>query len=121
MKSECDPLDFCSALRAVGGVKAFFAELAGIMGAACPTLLESTRASLAAGNLPAAARTAHLLRVAAESVAARGVARAALTLQTIAQQRRRDAVEAAYSALRQEVEWLTPVLADLEGEAACAD
>ena len=39
----------------------------------------------------------------------------------VSEHRRREAVEAAYSALRQEVEWLTPVLADLEREAAWAD
>ena len=121
MELVLESLDRAAALASVGGDKAFLAELAGIMGAACPTLLESTRASLAAGNLAAAARTAHLLRVAAENVAARGVASAALALETIAQHRRREAVEAAYSALRQEVEWLTPVLADLEREAAWAD
>ena len=116
-----DPVDRSLALNSVGGDKAFLSELAGILGAACPTLLESTRASLAVGNLAAAARTARLLRVAAENVAARRVASAALTLETIARQRHHEAVDPAYSVLRQEVERLTPVLADLEGEGASSE
>lgn len=121
MTSASDPLDGSLALAAVGGDRGFLAELAGILGAASPTLLESMRASLAAGNLPAAARAARLLRVAAENVSARRVASAALALEAMARQNRREAVGDAYCALQQEVERLMPVLADLEGQVACSE
>ncbi len=59
MRSTSVPLDRSLALAAVGGDRGFLAELAGILGAACPTLLESIRASLAVGTF-ARRRGAHV-------------------------------------------------------------
>lgn len=115
MESASDLLDRSLALAAVGGDQGFLAELAGIFSAACPTLLESVRAQLAVANLQAVAHTVHLLRFAAENVSASRVASTALALETSARQGCREAVEAAYSLLLQEVEQLTPMLAELEG------
>jgi hypothetical protein len=121
MKSYYDLLDRSEALAAVGGDRVFLAELAGILRAACPTLLEDMRASFAAGNLPATGHAARLLRVAAESVAARRIASSALALETIVGQKCPEAVGEAYWTLRQEVEQCVHALADLQSKVACSE
>jgi hypothetical protein len=121
MKAYCDVLNRSEALAAAGGDMVFLADLAGILRAACPTLLEDMRASLAAGNLPATGHAARLLRVAAENVTARRVASAALALETCAGQNSPEAVGEAYWTLQQEVEQCLHALADLESEVACSE
>jgi HPt (histidine-containing phosphotransfer) domain-containing protein len=121
MKAYCDVLDRSEALAAVGGDVVFLAELTGILRAACPTLLEDMRASLAAGNLSATGHAARLLRVAAENVVAKRIASAALALETIAGQKCPEAAGEAYWTLRQEVEQCLHALADLESEIACSE
>ncbi len=121
MKTYCHVLNRSEALAAVGGDMVFLAQLAGIFRAACPTLLEDMRASLAAGNLPATGHAARLLRVTAENVTARRVASAALALETCAGQNSPEAVGEAYWTLQQEVEQCLHALADLESEVACSE
>jgi hypothetical protein len=70
-----DSLDPVQALVAVGDDRKSLAELAGILGAACPTLLAHVQTAFASGDLSAAVWSEHLLRVATESVAASKVAR----------------------------------------------
>jgi HPt (histidine-containing phosphotransfer) domain-containing protein len=118
MELATRPLDRAQALAAVGGDTGFLAELAGILEAACPTLLDDIQVSLAIGDLSAAAWSARLLRVAAENVMASTVADAALHIETLARQRQSRAVADAYRALQNEVARLKPLLAALKGEAA---
>jgi HPt (histidine-containing phosphotransfer) domain-containing protein len=110
-------LDRAQALAAVGGDTGFLAELAGILEAACPALLDDIRVSLTKGDFSAAAWSARLLRVAAENVMASNVADAALLIERLARQKQSCAVADAYGALQDEVARLIPVLAALEGEA----
>lgn len=112
--SNLSLVDRDRALAAVGGDRSFLAELAGIVGAACPILLERVQAALAAGDLPAAAWPAHLLRIVAEDVAAMPVADTALALETSALSDHFDAANRAFRALQQEVDRLKPALARLE-------
>ena len=109
------------ALAAVGGDRSFLAELAGIVGAACPILLERVQAALAAGDLPATAWSAHLLRVAAEEVGAGPVANTALALEPHASSNDFDAVNRALRTLQQEVGQLKPALARLEYDLLAAE
>ena len=118
MELATRPLDRAQALAAVGGDTGFLAELAGILEAACPTLLDDIQVSLAIGDLSAAAWSARLLRVAAENVMASTVAHAALHIETLARQRQSRAAADAYRALQNEVARLKPLLAALKGEAA---
>jgi len=118
MELATRPLDRAQALAAVGGDTGFLAELAGILEAACPALLDGIQVSLAIGDLSAAAWSARLLRVAAENVMASNVAGAALLIERLARQKQSRAAGDAYRALQNEVAQLKPLLADLKGEAA---
>jgi len=110
-------LDRTQALAAVGGDTRFLAELAGLLEAACPTLLNDIETALARGDLPAVGWSARLVRVAAENIQARNVADVALLLENLARDKQPRAASAAYRRLQTEVVRLKPVLADLKGEA----
>ena len=103
MKLETQLIDRTRALANLGGDTVFLAELAGILEAACPALLDDIRDALAHGNLSGAAWSARLLRVAAENVNASSVARAAHLTEALACQKQTRAAADAYDTLQNEV------------------
>ena len=115
MKSPSESWDRSRALDAVGGDVEFLRELAGIFCAACPTLLNSLRESIAAKNLISAADTAHLLWSAARSLSSPGVAEAASALEIMARGKELENIDGAYHALRQEIRRLMDDLAEFRG------
>ena len=104
MEEHSQIVDRESALASVGGDAEFLREIAGLIQAAWPTLLNEIRNDLAAGDLTALEGHARLARAAAEYVAAKRAYMTAIQLQFVAMQK--------------DLEGARRVAANLEGEVA---
>ncbi len=115
MEQTSEVLDSASALASVGGDADFLREIAGLVQAAWPTLLDDIRGHLAAGDLFAVEADAGLARVAAEYVSAKRAHASALQLQNMACCGDLMGAQRATVELEEEVAELQLVLARFRG------
>ena len=113
MKENSDALDSVAALASVGGDVEFLGKLVGIFRAASPTLLHDIHEALAGGDLQAVEKSAHLMKVAAQSVSAKGAYETALVLETRARYGELGGAQQASQRLEEEIGELKPALAAL--------
>jgi len=106
------------ALASVGGDREFLSEVAGLVQAACPTLLSDMGRALATGDLGAVERTTRLVKAAARNVSAARAYESALLVEAAARTGQLEAARAAGVRLGLELEKLKAALATL-GTAEC--
>ena len=120
MRQASDILDTTAALAGVGGDREFFWELLGIFRAACPTLLHEIREALVKGNLRPVESAAHLVKVAAQNVAARRVSLAALLLEEAATYGELEGARQACSQLEGAINQLESTLISRGNSLVCS-
>lgn len=113
MEQNIEILDSASALASVGGDLEFLSELAGLIQAAWPTLLDKIRQNLAAGRLDEVKTHARLAQAAAGYVSARRARASALQLQLTAGKGDLQGAQSATALLEEEVARLCLVLPTL--------
>jgi HPt (histidine-containing phosphotransfer) domain-containing protein len=113
MKEKGEIVDSSAALSSVGDDVEFLGELVGIFRAASRTLLRDIHEALAGGDLQEVEKSAHLVKVAAQSVSAKRVYEAALALERRARYAELAGAQQASRTLEEIVEELNPALAAL--------
>ena len=113
MALDPEVLDHTSALASAGGDPEFLREIAGLIQAAWPSLLQDIRKDLAAANLRGMEETARLAKAAAKYVSARRAYVAALLLELMATKRDLQGAQRATANLEEEVAKLQLVIPTL--------
>jgi HPt (histidine-containing phosphotransfer) domain-containing protein len=110
-----EPFDLTAALAEVMGDRQLLAELAGLFLGECARWMAEMGAAVAGGDAPRLQMTAHALKGAAATFAARATHEAALCLEKMGRAGDLSAAPEALAALAQEVERLRPALTALAG------
>jgi CheY-like chemotaxis protein len=111
---EAETIDRDRVLEQTGGSIETLKELVELFAAECPKLMKKMRDAITNNAPSELQRTAHTLKGSIQIFGVKRPAAAALRLETMGQGRDLTGAEEAWSALEKEIEWLMPMLADLQ-------